>query len=558
MKKSKRSLAGKEKLQFGAVRATESAAVVTAAGNSEGAKKGWADRVGHHLHMGARAQETAKAYQATADAHQASEEAYSGSEDDPSNHSRAAKAHRKAAKLHSGEYGNKSMSMMHETEAERHEEYARSGKSEAVETDHRETIQAREVIHCKDSGIPLDVVKAKKTWVTGTPIDFQWLPGGISTLRPSLTTRTGKEFPIELTVNCTQKSAANVQNAFATIKANNPRRPPFGCIEHQAKERAFEPLSFEWRDVPEGGIYCTCEPSELGARNVNGRIHTSFSPTFDTDAEYHKLQCSQCKDSPDKCDCSGGRCFQFPKGARGSVSNPAEILAPDVQSVGSLTNWPAFRDILPIAARENAGVVQAAGTSEGVKKSWETRKGGAKEVTEPGHRIVTVAYRQVHGAAKQYPYNGAKVYEAYVGKDGALKAKPVYEHGPDRRSERLAEEDAIEHAKEKGLPFQHGIRQGHIFNSRYGEEQEEKVNQKREEVYNKGSETTSTETQTTIRATTITLDEAIRAGSPLDGAIRAKFQSHETNLDAAIRASSALASKAKQAPQLEQHNAETK
>src|SRR5204862_1230840 len=132
--------------------------------------------------------------------------------------------------------------------------------------------------------------------------------------------------------------------------------PPYGCVEHRAEERAFEPIKFEWRDDPEPAIYCTAEPSELGARNVNGKIHTSFSPTFDTDADYHLLKCSECNKT--KCSCSEQHLWIFPDGARGAEDNPASVTRIDAQSVGSLTNWPAFKEILPIAARQNVIIIE--------------------------------------------------------------------------------------------------------------------------------------------------------------------------------------------------------
>lgn len=217
-----------------------------------------------------------------------------------------------------------------------------------------------------------NIIMAKKTWTVGQPISFMWLPGGRSTITASYG-RGKQNVPIELCVHCDADSAKAVQASFESIKGANPRRPPYGCIEHRAEERAFEPLKFSWKDDPEPAIYCECEPSELGARNVNGKIHTSFSPTFDTDADYGTLECSGCGSGLGKCQCGEAHVFRFKTGARGSAANPARVTRLDHQSVGSLTNWPAFKDILPVAASEPQGVVTAAGTSEGAKKGWEAR-----------------------------------------------------------------------------------------------------------------------------------------------------------------------------------------
>lgn len=190
-------------------------------------------------------------------------------------------------------------------------------------------------VRCTDVGFS---IKAKKVWEPGKPIEFQWMPGGIHTITASYG-RGADNKPIKLTVLCDKDAADRIAASFKAIKSESPRRPPFICVEHQAKERAGEPLSFAWKNYPEPAIYCTCEPSALGATNVNGKIHTSFSPTFDTDADYSRLK-------------DVGGVWVFPEGVRGSESNPARVTRLDAQSVGSLTNWNAFKEILPIAARQ--------------------------------------------------------------------------------------------------------------------------------------------------------------------------------------------------------------
>ncbi len=208
--------------------------------------------------------------------------------------------------------------------------------------------KGRSCVQCREVGI---AIKAKKTWVVGEPVDFQWMPGGIHTITASYG-RGKNNRPIRLVVQVDAEGAEAVQASFEQLKADSPRRPPYGCVEHRAEERAFEPIKFDWRDEPEPAIYLTSEPSELGVRNVNGKTHTSFSPTFDTDADYHLLKCSECDKKSGKCVCSEPHVWIFPDGARGSETNPAHVTRIDAQSVGSLTNWPAFREILPIAARQ--------------------------------------------------------------------------------------------------------------------------------------------------------------------------------------------------------------
>jgi hypothetical protein len=207
-------------------------------------------------------------------------------------------------------------------------------------------------VECRSSG----VVMAKKRWDSSAPIDFMWMPAGRHTITASYG-RGSQNVPIELTVMCDEGGANNVANSFTQIRANSPRRPPYICIEHKAQERAAEPVGFKWGTIKhdggeDSGIICTCQPSAMGEQSVNGNIFSSFSPTFDTDAEYDTLACSGCNQGLGGCTCSERHVFRFKTGARGSAANPARVTRLDAQSVGSLTNWPAFKDILPVAASE--------------------------------------------------------------------------------------------------------------------------------------------------------------------------------------------------------------
>ena len=301
----------------------------------------------------------------------------------------------------------------------------------------KNTVQAKAVVQCKASGTP---ILAKKTWEVDKPIDFMWMPGGLHTIHASYGRTDADTRPIELTVNCNEAGGKAVQAAFETIKANNPRRPPFICVEHQAKERAGVPLGFEWRSDPEPAIYCRCHPSALGANNVNGKIHTSFSPTFDTDAEYHKMQCTECEKAPSVCACqSGDAGWFFPDGVRGSLSNPALVTAPDIQSVGSLTNWNAFRTMLPVAARENK-VVEAAGTSEGVKKSWEERRQHANGLSDKA-RLADAAAAKHDGT----PHEAGAHFGAAMAHQAARKAHEAARDGAPDKHTRTFHDDAVDY-----------------------------------------------------------------------------------------------------------------
>lgn len=341
-------------------------------------------------------------------------------------------------------------------------------------TRHENMIKAMEnTISCR-AGEGNGVQLTAKDWVAGKPVSYIYVPGGITTINAGFR----RNESITCTVQVDEDTAKDLQSSFDFIAATE-KQEPYADEDHESKKAT---LRFPARKVnftygthrgEEGVIVSGAEPTSYGAEAVNGKVYASWSPEFATDADYSKARCKK------------GH-WTFPDGVRGSASNPARLVAVNFVT-GALTNKPAFKNMPNVKAKHvappGADTVKASGTSEGVKKSWEKRHGGASEITRPGQRIVTVAYRQVHGAAKQFPYTGAKVYESYVGKEGHLKARPLYEHGPDRRSERLSEEDAISHAKEKGLPFHHGIRQGFTFNEKFGEEEDERVNKHRDDVY---------------------------------------------------------------------------
>ena len=220
-------------------------------------------------------------------------------------------------------------------------------------------------VTCRDAGVEL-VMAADQKWEVDVPTKFQWMPGGVSLVTPSYGGRT-----IRMAVLCDESTARAVQASFDRWRKTMPKQRPFGCVEHREQEAAFLPTHFEW-DTERNGVACCGTPTALGAQNVNGRIHRSWSPTFTTDADYESCRCSDCGLGWDGCDAA--RCegvMEFPDGVRGSLQNPAQVTGVAF-SVGSLTNKPAFRNIDPVRAK--GSYVTAVGTHESVMKAWETRK----------------------------------------------------------------------------------------------------------------------------------------------------------------------------------------
>lgn len=234
------------------------------------------------------------------------------------------------------------------------------------------TNSAQTPVLCRDAGEPI-VLAADQKWEVDVPTEFQWMPGGVHVITPTYGDRT-----IRLAVRCHEGTARAVQASFEQWRRAMPKQRPFGCVEHREQEAALLPTGFRW-DGEKGGVNCACTPTALGAQNVNGRIHRSWSPSFTTDADYGACKCSDCGKGFGECDavsCAG--VMEFPEGARGSVQNPAEVTGVAF-SVGSLTNKPAFRSIDPVRAKDGggSGVVTATGTSEGAELGWQHRTSAA-------------------------------------------------------------------------------------------------------------------------------------------------------------------------------------
>lgn len=242
-------------------------------------------------------------------------------------------------------------------------------------------------VTCRDAGVEL-VMAADQKWEVDVPTKFQWMPGGVSLVTPSYGGRT-----IRMAVLCDESTARAVQASFDRWRKTMPKQRPFGCVEHREQEAAFLPTHFEW-DTERNGVACCGTPTALGAQNVNGRIHRSWSPTFTTDADYESCRCSDCGLGWDGCDAA--RCegvMEFPDGVRGSLQNPAQVTGVAF-SVGSLTNKPAFRNIDPVRARDGSGsgTVTASGTSEGVRKSWAKRRAEAWNATVAAGELSSKAH----------------------------------------------------------------------------------------------------------------------------------------------------------------------
>lgn len=192
---------------------------------------------------------------------------------------------------------------------------------------------AEDYVYCSSAGISL----GDDSWSVDRTARWQWMPGGVHTISATYADKT-----IELTVRCDSQTATAVQASLDQWRRDYPKLRPFVDVEHREEEAAAWPEKFDWATSPEPGVFCSAMPGQLGVRNVNGKIHRSFSPTFRTNAEYNKARMVGDK---------WAERMVFPEGAIGSRSNPATVTGINF-AIGSLTNVPAFTNILPVKAKQ--------------------------------------------------------------------------------------------------------------------------------------------------------------------------------------------------------------
>lgn len=210
-----------------------------------------------------------------------------------------------------------------------------------------------DVVRCRAQLSTAPVTAQDKPWKQGEPVTFTYMPAGLHTITAGF--RKGS---VNLTVLVDEDAARAAQRSYDAWRERMPKQKLYGCVEHREQEASVIAKGFAWKDGE--GVVISAEPTALGEQNVNGKIHWGWSPSFMTDADYSKAV-----ERPPE---SGQ--LVFPDGVRGSASNPARITGIS-RCVGTLTNNPAFHEMPPVKASE---VVQAAGTSAGVRKAWETRK----------------------------------------------------------------------------------------------------------------------------------------------------------------------------------------
>jgi len=152
--------------------------------------------------------------------------------------------------------------------------------------------------------------------------EMMFMPGGLQTITPFA---GGIGQPITVLVD---RSGAVALNQQCQELAAKGQRPYFD-FEHKDDGASFWPTEYFWADSPAPGIYARGEWTAPGKTGVEGKTWRKFSPVFHVDNKR---------------------------------ANPARIVCnPDAKpNMGGLVNDPAFKNISPLWAKNNASGAQSA------------------------------------------------------------------------------------------------------------------------------------------------------------------------------------------------------
>lgn len=179
--------------------------------------------------------------------------------------------------------------------------------------------------------------KQMSSEITSANDPWMYAPGGDHTITPG-----AGDGSAEVTLRIDASTAAILNASLAKLnKANDPQRAFIDYEHDEAKGATSWPIEFVWSASPQPGIYLKHEPSALGKELVDGKIVRAFSPSIYSDA-----------DLPKKI--KAGQHVKIAAGKRGSKENPARITGLVYPAIGTLTNNPAFKKILPLWAKAQA------------------------------------------------------------------------------------------------------------------------------------------------------------------------------------------------------------
>ena len=268
------------------------------------------------------------------------------------------------------------------------EEFARLHATEAV-TD-GDLVTASDAIRGRAQAFA-----PKAQWKQGEEVTFTFMPKGTHTINAGFRGKT-----INLTVQVDKSTTNAVQASLDKQRSMKPKQKPYGCVEHREQEASVIAHGFRWSD--DEGVLIAAEPTALGERNVNGKIHWSWSPSFFTDADYAKAK-------------EAGGVWTFPNGVRGSSSNPARVTGVAF-CVGTLTNNPAFHEMPPVKASEGAEAVTAGAPAGNQNAAGAHKRKTYQQHLDNCNRLGTCAEaastKADEGHEREHHINAAKAHFA--------------------------------------------------------------------------------------------------------------------------------------------------
>jgi hypothetical protein len=242
---------------------------------------------------------------------------------------------------------------------------------------------------------------------------FMFMPGGKNVINCK---QGSKSVEVEVLVD--KKTAATMQGQLEAVRSRSAHKPFFD-FDHEDKTASFWPAEFFWSDLPKPGVYVRGEWSKQGLEAVKGKAYRAFSPVFHVDD---------------------------PKG------KPARVVAnPDARlNFGGLVNDPAFREILPLAAKRAGASQQQQNTDKMTANEMAELQAKIQQLEQEIEGLIATADNSPESAevltAKRAELNSAKAElesEKLRAKNAQLEASFIAQRTKDAK-------EAVQRAIKRG------------------------------------------------------------------------------------------------------------
>jgi hypothetical protein len=168
-----------------------------------------------------------------------------------------------------------------------------------------------------------------------------FMPGGDHRITPG-----ADKGSAELTVRIDKNTPAVLNASLRAINEHLAPQRVYFDKDHQAVEATAWPQEFFWSETPQPGVYAKVEFTALGKELIDGKMMRAFSPGFTTDGALPKQ-------------IRAGQHVVVSGTKRGGEENPARVTGLTAPDCGTLTNYPAFKKILPLWAKDRSAACAA-------------------------------------------------------------------------------------------------------------------------------------------------------------------------------------------------------